>query len=85
MNRLRAVFCFLGRARCFACEWLVATLGEEVSVNPFKSRSEKVKSPFAEFIRNAKADEKKRVYTTVLIEATKRQNEIMVAAQENSV
>lgn len=50
-------------------------------MNPFKSRSEKVKSPFAEFIRNAKSDEKKRVYSTVLIEATKRQNEIMVAAQ----
>ena len=58
MNRLRAVFCFLGRARRFACEWLVATIGEEVFMNPFKSRSEKVKSPFAEFIRNAKADEK---------------------------
>ncbi|MCP8634019.1 hypothetical protein PUR31_07130 [Pseudomonas mosselii] len=54
-------------------------------MNLFKSRSEKVKSPFAEFIRNAKADEKKRVYTAVLVEATKRQNEIMVAAQEKSV
>lgn len=53
-------------------------------MNPFKSRSEKDKSPFAEFIRNAKSDEKKRVYSTVLIEATKRQNEIMVAAQEKS-
>lgn len=55
-----------------------------VSMNPFKSRSEKVKSPFAEFIRNAKAEEK-RVYTAVLVEATKRQNEIIVAAQEKSV
>ncbi|MGY3017198.1 hypothetical protein ACVWZ5_002744 [Pseudomonas sp. TE6283] len=54
-------------------------------MNPFKSRSEKVKSPFAEFIRNAKADVKKRVYTAVLVEATKRQNEIIVAAQEKSV
>lgn len=80
MNRLRAVFCFLGRARRFACEWLVAMLGEEVFMNPFKSRSEKVKSPFAEFIRNAKVDEKKRVYTAVLVEASKRQNEIMVVA-----
>ncbi len=85
MNRLRAVFCFSDRGRRFACEWLVATLGEEVSMNPFKSRSEKVKSPFAEFIRNAKSDEKKRVYKAVLIEATKRQNEIMVAVQEKNV
>ncbi|MCU9531122.1 hypothetical protein [Pseudomonas mosselii] len=54
-------------------------------MNPFKSRSEKVKSPFAEFIRNAKSDEKKRVYKAVLIEATKRQNEIMVAVQEKNV
>lgn len=54
-------------------------------MNPFKSRSKKVKSPFAEFIRNAKVDEKKRVYIAVLVEATKRQNEIMVAAQEKSV
>lgn len=70
MNRLRAVFCFSDRARRFACEWLVATLGEEVFMNPFKSRSEKVKSPFAEFIRNANVGEKKRVYTAVLVEAT---------------
>ncbi|WP_269806030.1 hypothetical protein [Pseudomonas asiatica] len=39
-------------------------------MNPFKSRSEKVKSPFAEFIRNANVGEKKRVYTAVLVEAT---------------
>ncbi|NQD92242.1 hypothetical protein HP532_06195 [Pseudomonas sp. CrR25] len=38
-------------------------------------------SPFADFIRNAKSDEKKRVYSTVLTEATKRQNEVLVAAQ----
>lgn len=54
-------------------------------MNPFKSRSETVKNPFAEFIRNAKSDEKKRVYSTVLTEATKRQNEIMVAAQAKTV
>ncbi|QXH47719.1 hypothetical protein KSS93_07360 [Pseudomonas xanthosomatis] len=54
-------------------------------MNPFKSHSEKVKSSFAEFIRNAKADEKKRVYTAVLVEAAKRQNEIMVAAQAKGV
>ncbi|MBX8495242.1 hypothetical protein [Pseudomonas cichorii] len=46
-----------------------------------KSSSEKAGNPFAEFIRNAKSDEKKRVYSTVLTEATKRQNEIMAAAQ----
>ncbi len=39
------------------------------------------KSPFADFIRNAKSEEKKRVYNTVLTEATKRQNEVLVAAQ----
>lgn len=50
-------------------------------MNPFKSRSEKVKNPFAEFIRNAKSDEKKRVYSVVLTEATKRQNEIMAQAK----
>lgn len=44
---------------------------------PFRSRSEKVKNPFAEFIRNAKSVEKKRVYSVVLTEATKRQNKIM--------
>lgn len=39
--------------------------------------SEKAKNPFAEFIRNAKSDEKKRIYSAVLTEATKRQNEII--------
>lgn len=44
--------------------------------------SEKIaRSPFAEFIRNAKSDEKKRVYSTVLTEATKRQNEVMARAE----
>ncbi|MCK8688193.1 hypothetical protein, partial [Pseudomonas umsongensis] len=38
-------------------------------------------SPFAEFIRNAKSEEKKRVYSEVLTEATKKQNEVMLAAQ----
>ncbi len=47
-----------------------------------KSSSRKgAKSPFADFIRNAKSEEKKRVYNTVLTEATKRQNEVLVAAQ----
>ncbi|BBP69406.1 hypothetical protein PHLH6_14100 [Pseudomonas sp. Seg1] len=38
-------------------------------------------SPFADFIRNAKSDEKKRVYREVLTEATKKQNEVMLAAR----
>ena len=32
---------------------------------------------FADFIRNAKADEKKRVYTAALTEATKSQNDLL--------
>ena len=48
---------------------------------PFKSRSEKIKNPFADFIRNAKSDEKKRVYGVVLTEATRRQNEILAQAK----
>ncbi|RDL16207.1 hypothetical protein [Pseudomonas jessenii] len=39
-------------------------------------------SPFADFIRNAKSGEKKRVYSEVLIEATKKQNEVLLAARE---
>lgn len=46
-------------------------------MTPSKPPSEKVKNPFAEFIRHAKSDEKKRIYSAVLTEATKRQNEIM--------
>ncbi|MGV8921236.1 MAG: hypothetical protein ACOH2R_26255 [Pseudomonas sp.] len=47
-----------------------------------KSDSKKgVQSPFAEFIRNAKSDEKKRVYSTVITEATKQQNQVMSAAE----
>lgn len=38
-------------------------------------------NPFADFIRNAKSEEKKRVYSEVLIEATKKQNEIILAAR----
>jgi hypothetical protein len=37
-------------------------------------------SPFADFIRNAKSHEKKRVYREVLTAATKKQNEVMLAA-----
>ncbi|MFP0196022.1 MULTISPECIES: hypothetical protein [Pseudomonas] len=39
-------------------------------------------SPFADFIRNAKSEEKKRVYSEVLTEATKKQNEVMLAVRE---
>jgi len=39
------------------------------------------KSPFADFIRNAKSDQKKRVYSEVLTEATKQQNLILMAAE----
>ncbi|MFV3387863.1 hypothetical protein ACNFCJ_21000 [Pseudomonas sp. NY15364] len=38
------------------------------------------KSPFSEFIRNAKSDEKKRVYNSVITAATKRQQDVMNAS-----
>ncbi|WP_192563845.1 hypothetical protein [Pseudomonas gozinkensis] len=38
-------------------------------------------SPFADFIRNAKAEEKKRVYSEVLTEAIKKQNEMMLVTR----
>lgn len=37
---------------------------------------------FADFIRNAKAGEKKRVYAAVLAEATKSQNAMLAALAE---
>lgn len=40
-----------------------------------------VSSPFAEFIRNAKSDEKKRIYTAVITEATKQQVQVITAAK----
>ncbi|NKQ11065.1 hypothetical protein [Pseudomonas sp. SST3] len=40
------------------------------------SRKE-TKSAFADFIRNAKSDEKKRVYNTVIAQATKRQQDVL--------
>lgn len=43
--------------------------------------SKGAKSPFADFIRNAKSDQKKRVYSQVLIEATKQQNLVMMQAE----
>jgi predicted ABC-type ATPase len=39
------------------------------------------KSPFADFIRNAKSEQKKRVYSEVLTEATKQQNLVMMEAE----
>lgn len=39
------------------------------------------KSPFADFIRNAKSDQKKRIYSEVLTEATKQQNLVMMQAE----
>jgi predicted CopG family antitoxin len=39
------------------------------------------KSSFADFIRNAKAEQKKRVYSEVLTEATKQQNLVMMEAE----
>ncbi|MGX1173288.1 hypothetical protein [Pseudomonas sp. R151218B TE3479] len=39
------------------------------------------KSTFADFIRNAKSDQKKRVYSEVLTEATKQQNQLMMQAE----
>jgi predicted ABC-type ATPase len=39
------------------------------------------KSPFADFIRNAKSEQKKRVYSEVLTEATKQQNLVLMEAE----
>jgi hypothetical protein len=39
------------------------------------------KNKFADFIRNAKSEEKKRVYSAVLVEASRQQNQVMSAAQ----
>ncbi|EJM25197.1 hypothetical protein PMI22_00547 [Pseudomonas sp. GM21] len=39
------------------------------------------KSPFADFIRNAKSNQKKRIYSKVLTEATKQQNLVMMEAE----
>lgn len=39
------------------------------------------RSPFAEFIRNAKSDEKKRVYNSVMTAANKRQQAVIEAAE----
>lgn len=39
------------------------------------------KSPLADFIRNAKSEQKKRAYSEVLTEATKQQNLVMMEAE----
>lgn len=46
-----------------------------------KDSSKAAKSSFADFIRNAKSDQKKRVYSEVLTEATKQQNRVMLEAE----
>jgi hypothetical protein len=38
-------------------------------------------TPFSEFIRNAKSDEKKRVYERVLKKATERQNRLLTTIE----
>lgn len=38
-------------------------------------------TPFSEFIRNAKSDERKRVYRDVLEKATKSQREVLERAR----
>ncbi|MCJ8204109.1 hypothetical protein ACLEJQ_00420 [Pseudomonas sp. SMV71] len=43
--------------------------------------SKGTKSTFADFIRHAKSDQKKRVYSEVLTEATKQQNLVMMQAE----
>ncbi len=43
--------------------------------------SQGVKRSFADFIRDAKSDQKKRVYREVLTEATKQQNLVMMKAE----
>ncbi|CAI9007981.1 putative CopG family antitoxin [Pseudomonas sp. JAI111] len=39
------------------------------------------KSSFADFIRNAKSERKKRIYSEVLAEATKQQNLVMMEVE----
>lgn len=42
----------------------------------FSRRKTVPSTPFSDFIRNAKSDEKKRVYMEVLRKATERQNAV---------
>ncbi|WP_337056441.1 hypothetical protein [Pseudomonas sp. USHLN015] len=48
-------------------------------------KAKKSTNAFSEFIRNAKSDEKKRVYATVLSEASKQQNEVIAAAKAKAL
>lgn len=47
----------------------------------FKKTKRVESTPFSDFIRNAKAAEKKRVYTVVLEKATERQNALILKSQ----
>jgi len=42
----------------------------------------KTSTPFSEFIRNAPADEKKKVYTKVLRRASERQNDLVARVKK---
>jgi predicted CopG family antitoxin len=48
------------------------------SMKPNSPKGEK--SSFADFIRNAKSEKKKRIYNEVLTEATRQQNLVMLDA-----
>jgi hypothetical protein len=50
-----------------------------ISFKPGLSKG--AKSSFADFIRNAKSEQKKRVYSEVLTEATKQQNLVMMEVE----
>ena len=45
------------------------------------TKSDSSKTSFSDFIRHAKSDKKKRVYSEVLTEATKQQARVMLEAQ----
>lgn len=48
-------------------------------MNLFSKRKPVASTAFSDFIRNAKSEEKKKVYSEVLERATERQNETMAA------
>jgi hypothetical protein len=50
-----------------------------ISIKPGLSKG--AKSSFADFIRNAKSEHKKRVYSEVLTEATRQQNLVMMEVE----
>lgn len=43
------------------------------------------KSAFADFIRNAGSEQKKRIYSEVLAEATKQQNQLIAEAEAKRI